>query len=237
MKVKSSSKSKSSAICRCFHCIFKRPWILLLILGLSLELLLYHAIPEEQPQSSVQESISTATRDDNSASTTTRTVLDVAPAPIPLRADFPREPIPRPSLPEIVQGWNITGNPDWLLNLAIVGFPKTGTSTLMHYLHKSPQIHVFDEERCEMEYNQHAVLIKSLYRDMPPGNFVRGIKCPRDLEVGIALKNYQTYFPSTDFMVGLRHPIEWFESFYNFRCVFIYLLVLCLSWHLCLCVE
>lgn len=131
--------------------------------------------------------------------------------------DFPREPRPRPPLEAVVNGWNITGDASWLLNLAIIGFPKTGTSTLMKYLHLSPQVQVFEEERCEMGYNQHAKLMASLYKDMPEGDLIRGIKCPRDLEVSLALQNYQTYFPQTDFMVGLRHPIEWFESFYNFR--------------------
>ena len=104
-----------------------------------------------------------------------------------------------------------------MLNLAIIGFPKTGTSTLMKYLHMSPQVHVFDEERCEMGYNQHAKLIESLYNDIPSGNFIRGIKCPRDTEIPMALQNYHKYFPKTDFMIGLRHPVHWFESFYNFR--------------------
>jgi hypothetical protein len=136
---------------------------------------------------------------------------------IDLHPDFPREPRPRPPLSSIVNGWNITGDPSWLLNLAIVGFPKTGTSTLMKYLHLSPQIQVFDQERCELGYNQHAKLILSLYQDMPPGHYIRAFKCPRDLEVTLALQNYAHYFPHTDFMVGLRHPISWFESFYNFR--------------------
>ncbi|CAB9521334.1 expressed unknown protein [Seminavis robusta] len=135
----------------------------------------------------------------------------------PLDAEFPLEPMPRPPLESIIQGWNITGDASWLLNVAIIGFPKTGTSTLMRYLHKSPRVHVFDEERCEMGYNQHARLMESLYKDIPPGHTLRGIKCPRDLESNLALHNYQTYFPKTDFLVGLRHPVLWFESFYNFR--------------------
>lgn len=141
-------------------------------------------------------------------------------ADIPTRSlhpDFPREPRPRPPLEAVVDGWKITGDTSWLLNLAIIGFPKTGTSTLMKYLHLSPQVQVFDEERCEMGYNQQAKLMASLYKDMPEGDLIRGIKCPRDLEQALSLQNYQTYFPQTDFMVGLRHPIEWFESFYNFR--------------------
>lgn len=152
----------------------------------------------------------TALSQQAAATTTTRVIQSTNP-------DFPREPKPRPLLDNILQGWNITGDPSWLLNLAIIGFPKTGTSTLMKYLHMSPQIHVFDEERCEMGYNQHVRLMESLYKDMPPGDMIRGIKCPRDLEVPLALQNYQTHFPKTDFMVGFRHPVEWFESFYNFR--------------------
>ncbi|CAB9528585.1 expressed unknown protein [Seminavis robusta] len=135
----------------------------------------------------------------------------------PSNADFPLEPIPRPPLESIVQGWNITGDASWLLNVAIIGFPKTGTTTLMKYLHKSRQVHIFDEERCEMTYNHHARLTESLYRDIPPGRTIRGIKCPRDVESKWARQNYQTFFPKTDFMVGLRHPVLWFESFYNFK--------------------
>ena len=44
-----------------------------------------------------------------------------------------------------------------------------------------------------------------------------GIKCPRDLEVDLALRNYATYFPNTKFIIGIRNPISWFVSFYNFR--------------------
>lgn len=160
--------------------------------------------------------------------------LDPPPAPViipsqqaittskqALPPGIPREPKPRPPLQSIVQGWNVTGDPSWLLNLAIIGFPKTGTSTLMKYLDMAPQVQVFDEERCEMGYNQHVRLMESLYRDMPPGDVIRGIKCPRDLEIPMAIKNYHKFFPNTDFMVGVRHPILWFESFYNFRYVFI----------------
>jgi hypothetical protein len=163
------------------------------------------------------------------------------------------EPIPRPHLSTLVQGWNITGNVSWLLQFSIVGFPKTGTSTLMFHLRDHPEIHMFPHERCELSYNQHVHLIEDMYRQFPPAvnasrRFVKGIKCPVELEsTQIALRNYQRYFPTTDFVVGIRHPIRWyvfmiflclvckdfeslipithcvvfafkrFESFYNFR--------------------
>jgi hypothetical protein len=126
------------------------------------------------------------------------------------------EPIPRPHLSTLVQGWNITGDVSWLLQFSIVGFPKTGTSTLMFHLRDHPEIHMFPHERCEMSYNQHVRLIEDMYRKFPPAmnaslRFVRGIKCPVELEsTQIALRNYQRYFPTTDFVVGIRHPIRWY---------------------------
>jgi hypothetical protein len=126
-------------------------------------------------------------------------------------------PHEKPKLEKFIQGWNVTGNVNWLLDFAIVGFPKTGTSTLMHYLQNQTQsIFIFTEERCELGWNQHVPLMIDLHRNYEP--YLRmGIKCPRDLEVDLALKNYKEYFPNTKFIVGVRHPIRWFESFYNFR--------------------
>jgi hypothetical protein len=130
-------------------------------------------------------------------------------------SDFPKEPNPRPPLDSIVQGWNVTGDPTWLLNVAVVGFPKCGTSTLMYHLESHPEVQFFTHERCEMTGNQHVPLMRSLYNDLPPGDYVRGIKCPRDMELSIPA--YQKYFKKASFIVGIRHPVLWFESFYNFR--------------------
>lgn len=38
--------------------------------------------------------------------------------------DFAREPVTRPPLESIVQGWNVTGDASWLLNFAAVGLEK-----------------------------------------------------------------------------------------------------------------
>ena len=123
----------------------------------------------------------------------------------------------KPRLQRFVQGWNITGNVSWLLDFAIVGFPKAGTSTLMLYLENQTQsVHIFHHERCEMGWNQHVPLLVDLHRFYQP-HLRMGIKCPRDLEVDVALANYNKYFRTTKFIVGIRHPILWFQSFYNFR--------------------
>jgi len=123
------------------------------------------------------------------------------------------EPKPRPPLESIVQGWNITGDATWLLQFAIVGFPKCGTSTLMFHLQTHPEVQIFSDERCDMGFNQQAKLIQDLYTDFPAGDYVRGIKCPLDLEnTQLGMKNYNQFFPRTDFIVGIRHPVLWCVS-------------------------
>jgi hypothetical protein len=118
-----------------------------------------------------------------------------------------------------VDGYNVTANVSWLLDFAVVGFPKCGTTSIMRHLQGHANVHIGDDERCDLSFNRKAPLVRHLYSDFAPGrHFVRGLKCPVDLENNkLALPNYLTYFPNVKFIVGMRHPVLWFESFYNFR--------------------
>lgn len=132
---------------------------------------------------------------------------------------FPKEPRPRPKLDEIVQGWNITGDPSWLLNVAVIGFPKCGTSSLMHHLDSHKEVKIFTDERCDLGGYQEVTLIRDLYNKFEPGDFVRGYKCPGDIDSsGIALPAIKKHFPKAHLIVGIRHPVLWYESFYNCEC-------------------
>jgi len=123
----------------------------------------------------------------------------------------------RPPLDSLVQGWNITGDVSWLLDFAIVGFPKCGTSSIMYHLKNHSQIDIFGDERCDLAYNKQVLLSQDLYQNMSHKK-CHGLKCPMDLEsTGLSLRNYHQFFPRTRFLVGIRHPVLWFESFYNFR--------------------
>ena len=123
----------------------------------------------------------------------------------------------KPPLTDLIQGWNITRNVTWLLDFAVVGFPKTGTSSLMTYLQsKQDSIFIFGDERCDLGWNQHVVLLQDLYKHYQP-HLRMGIKCPNNLEVDLAMKNFNAFFPKTKFIVGLRHPVLWLESLYNHR--------------------
>jgi hypothetical protein len=86
----------------------------------------------------------------------------------------------------------------------------------MFHLRDHPEVQIFSKERCDLGGNQQVTLIRDLYNKFPSGNYVRGTKCPQDME-HMALPAYHRYFPKTKFIVGIRHPVTWFESFYNFR--------------------
>ena len=146
--------------------------------------------------------------------TTTTTTVAVASKQLP-HVVYP----PMSSVVEKINDvrWNVTSDVRFLLNFSIAGFPKCGTSTMMEYLEKSPYTKVAQKEKCELGYGRQAKLVRDLYEELPEGRYVRGIKCPRDLENEFSMQNYQKYFRDTHFLVGLRHPVDWFQSFYNFR--------------------
>ena len=128
-----------------------------------------------------------------------------------------RDVTTKPPIRNYIQGRNITGDVNWLLSFSIVAFPKCGTSSLMAYLrNQTESIYMFDYERCELGWKQEVSLVRDLHANYRPG-LQMGIKCPRDLEVAIAMENYHRYFPKTKFIIGVRHPVLWFESFYNHR--------------------
>eukprot|EP00977_Amphora_coffeiformis_P010974 scaffold2614_cov132-Amphora_coffeaeformis.AAC.1 len=151
----------------------------------------------------------------------------------------------RPPLSEIVNGRNVIGNVSWLLDFAVVGFPKCGTTSIMRHLQSHPGVAIHSDERCDLSYNNQGYLARALYRDFPHDvPLKRGLKCPLELENNLlGMPNYRKYFPNTKFIIGgalfvltfhicvhfgasayifsavstVRNPILWFESFYNFR--------------------
>merc|ERR1712076_12701 len=45
----------------------------------------------------------------------------------------------------------------------------------------------------------------------------RGIKCPSLLYNDHFHQIYSDFYPKTDLIVGVRHPVSWFQSYYNYR--------------------
>ena len=119
-----------------------------------------------------------------------------------------------------------------LLDFSIVGFPKTGTTSLLRHL--SDLTISLPKEHCDLATNNTAKLVKDIYDDHAQrlhqqqiskkdntifdGNqLLRGIKCPQDISSDWSIHNYAKHFPETKLIVGIRHPIFWFQSLYNFR--------------------
>jgi len=108
-----------------------------------------------------------------------------------------------------------------LLSFAIIGMSKTGTTSLLKMLSNSTSI--IPKERCDLVVDDVLLLVNSLHsikkaQSTQHGQqFPTGIKCPQDVSSQKSIQNYKKYFPKTKLIVGLRHPILWFESLYNFN--------------------
>jgi hypothetical protein len=56
-----------------------------------------------------------------------------------------------------------------------------------------------------------------LYTELPPGPYKRGYKSPGEIRSARSLRLLSKLFPKTLLIVGIRHPVLWFESLYNFK--------------------
>ena len=125
-----------------------------------------------------------------------------------------------PRLENLIDPTNqtIISDVQFILDFAIIAHPKTATSNLQNWLRTHPEIQMHELENHALAMNKPAELVANLYSDLTPGwNYRRGYKAPRDLIIHESLRAIHTYWPTTKLIVGLRHPVLWFESFYNFR--------------------
>ena len=119
----------------------------------------------------------------------------------------------------------------WMLDFAIIGFPKSGTSFLKNYLNQTEETFVYHREFCikkssdltrfvEVYHELHVRFQQQQQVQHNNNNNQRirfGLKCPGVLYRSHDMNIYKTYFPNTKFIVGIRHPVIWFESFYNYQ--------------------
>jgi hypothetical protein len=129
----------------------------------------------------------------------------------------------------------IIGDISWMLDFAIIGFPKCGTSFLKEYLNQTETTFVYHREFCLKKPSDlkrfvetyHDLHVRFQQQQQSATNnksnndkTIRfGLKCPGVLYRSYDMKIYEKYFPNTKFIVGIRHPVSWFESFYNYQMV------------------
>jgi hypothetical protein len=105
------------------------------------------------------------------------------------------------------------------MDFAIIGHPKCGTSFLLHkWLCGHPEISMPDHETRVLSGSTGAVqMVRALYKLPPSPNVKRGYKSPAHILRRWALAHFENYWPQSKLIIGIRHPVLWFESFYNYR--------------------
>jgi hypothetical protein len=105
------------------------------------------------------------------------------------------------------------------LDVIIAGYPKCGTTTLLYALKAHNGTDIASKERCIVSkkgLDDSAAMLSS------SPHVKRIIKCPGILSVDKNIAGIERYLPSAKFVVGLRHPIDMLESYYNYRVMKIY---------------
>jgi hypothetical protein len=131
-----------------------------------------------------------------------------------------RQRTERPPLESLVREGSkteILGDVQFLMDFAVVGYPKTATTTMLSWLNSQEEILMYNHEIYYLTDGEPADMVRALYA-LPSGEqYKRGYKAPRDIYVSHAIDSFHRYFPQTKLIVGIRHPVLWFESFYNYR--------------------
>jgi len=107
-----------------------------------------------------------------------------------------------------------------VFDFVIAGFPKCGTTTMIENLgHVAP---VPGADVCTPVHNS----VYYAYVNWPvkfatagESKPLRGMKCPMFID-GDWLLEWSAHLPRTGVIVGIRHPVLWFQSFYNMQANF-----------------
>jgi hypothetical protein len=145
----------------------------------------------------------------------------------------------------------------FLLDFAIIGNGKCGTTSLLRWLSHHPEIFCPEREILKLSFKTVEEFIKTLYKEIPtdgiwqvssspslltsslpqvehrsnatipsktsaelviePVIHRRGYKNPVEIRIPRSIQALATHFPQTILFVGIRHPISWFQSLYNFK--------------------
>jgi len=137
---------------------------------------------------------------------------------------------PLPPFSSLVENGQVVGNVSSLLDFAVVGYPKCATTMLLHWLRQQPEV-LMPPEELHIDKGGKLVVeaVRALYDLSPPPQppssdgttaataVLRGYKNPADVFKPKTLQAISRHFPGAGLVVGVRHPVAWFESFYNYR--------------------
>ena len=128
---------------------------------------------------------------------------------------------------------NINNTTEGVLDFAIVGFEKTGTTFLLSALGSHPEVTMpikhseLSKRICTKREHGLPTLVDWLNggdekenssRSLISSNLKHGIKCS-DLIVQktLAIERMAEISDQTKLIIGVRHPVLWYQSLYNYR--------------------
>ena len=141
----------------------------------------------------------------------------------PPRPASVKRPPPRPTLHTLIGDFktDVKANVQWLLDFAIIGHSKCATTTQQLWLRNHPEIVMHDYEVHSLRQGRPAELVSLLYTLPESSETVQrpkhGYKEPNDIRSPVALHSIRQYWPNTKLILGVRHPVKWFESYYNYN--------------------
>ena len=131
---------------------------------------------------------------------------------------------------------DIISNVQFLLDFAVVGFGKCGTTTLLQWLQEKAEpstsgslVRAPNYEAQFLVNQRPAQLVRKMYQFaieeqeareahklLPNEKIVKGFKNPSDIRRPKSRALLTKYWPQTPLVVTVRHPVEWLVSIYNY---------------------
>jgi hypothetical protein len=113
----------------------------------------------------------------------------------------------------------------FLLDYVVAGFPKCGTTTIGQWLSSHPLIKDTAEEEYYVWTKDLNYTTNKLYESLlvPWGKeekiteVVRGFRCPHQVHTEWGIGMLSEVFTEAKVIISIRHPVLWFQSYYNFR--------------------
>jgi hypothetical protein len=103
-----------------------------------------------------------------------------------------------------------------LLDFAVIGAPHCGNSFLVQWLRRHQQVQMHSQPVRFLQLKKPGKLVQTLY-SLPTGRrYKRGYLNSQEMEYAGSLKILGSqWFNKTKLIVGIQHPVLWFERYYN----------------------
>lgn len=108
-----------------------------------------------------------------------------------------------------------------LLDFFVAGFAKCGTTSLLSLFANLPETEMAPQEVCapfaaNLTNAKGLQLLTDAAVNMETGK-KRGIKCPAGIRTVSAIERMTAFAPAAKWIIGVRHPVKMFASYYNYR--------------------